>query len=106
MNDNDLIRRGDALEAIDKNIMWGAPRLAIKQIPAVEQPMNAVEYLTAHKRMHDQVRLCAECPLSHYNNGRGSACRDFEDDYPDEAVAIVEQWAREHPERRENDGID
>lgn len=100
MSDKDLIRRGDALEAFDKNIMWGAPRLAIQKIPAVEQPMSAVEYLTAHKRMHNSVRSCAECPLSHNHNGRGSACCDFEDKHPDEAVAIVEKWAQEHPVKK------
>lgn len=41
---NDLIRRADALKAFDDNIVWGAPRLAIMEIPAVKQPISAEEY--------------------------------------------------------------
>lgn len=69
-------------------------------LPAVPQEMSAREYLKARER------LCAE-RLSNYGcNGcpmlkhKGCDCETIEDNHPDEAIAIVEEWAREHPEER------
>lgn len=40
---------------------------------------------------------CADCPLSHLNNGSTMLCSDFETIYPERAVAIVQKWSDEHP---------
>lgn len=44
---------------------------------------------------------CTECPLSSQNNGTadGIWCSDFETLYPEKAVAIVQKWSDEHPQR-------
>lgn len=60
--------------------------------------MTAVEYFKEKKRM---VRLndlntceleCNKCPLSEENNGKDMNCADFEMNYPEIAVDIVEKW--------------
>lgn len=33
------------------------------------------------------------------NNGKALSCGDFELEYPEEAVAIIEKWAEEHPQK-------
>ena len=51
--------------------------------------MDAVEYIKAEKRLCRSYDNCIECPLT------GDLCdRNF---YPEEHVAIVEAWAKEHP---------
>ena len=70
--------------------------------------MDAVKYFKERTRMLnslgrmnlkcDGVR-CANCPLSHHNSGKGLCCDDFEAEYSEEAVAIVEKWAAEHPQK-------
>lgn len=44
---------------------------------------------------------CADCPLSHLNNGSGDTmlCSDFETCYPEKAIAIVQKWSDEHPQK-------
>lgn len=42
---------------------------------------------------------CEECPLSSMNNGEGIVCSDFETLYPEKAVAIVQKWSDEHPQK-------
>lgn len=39
---------------------------------------------------------CADCPLSHSNNGIGETCFGLETLYPEKAVAIVQKWSDEH----------
>ena len=73
----------------------------IEALPDVPQEMTAGDYLRASYRIHNSVRSCEECPLSHYNNGTGYVCHGFVGTHPAEAVTIVEKWAREHPERSE-----
>ncbi len=74
-------------------------------VPPVEQPMSAVEYLKERNRMEswsaencNQASLdcddeCCKCPY-----GRVPNCKD-EANRPLEAIAIVEAWAKEYPER-------
>lgn len=40
---------------------------------------------------------CEECGLSYVNNKTDHVCGDFVKRHPEEAVAIVEKWAKEHP---------
>ena len=44
---------------------------------------------------------CADCPLSHLNNGSGDTmlCSDFERIYPEKAIAIVQKWSNTHPQK-------
>ena len=42
---------------------------------------------------------CADCPLSIDNNGTNTECSYFETIYPERAIAIVQKWSDEHPQR-------
>ena len=42
---------------------------------------------------------CTNCPLSDKNNGEGRFCVDYESHYPERAIAIVQQWSDEHPQK-------
>ena len=42
---------------------------------------------------------CEECPLSSMNNGEDIVCSDFETCYPEKAIAIIQKWSDEHPQR-------
>ena len=43
---------------------------------------------------------CADCPFSYLNNGSTMLCSDFETLYPERAVAIVQKWSDEHPQKQ------
>ena len=62
--------------------------------------MDAIKYLKAKQRMciayHNK---CEDCPLGHDSNGTELNCYLFQEPRPEEAVAIVEKWASEHPAR-------
>ena len=62
--------------------------------------MDAVEYLKAWTRMcYKHNPYCKECPIGKEVHRRSSSCRTFENDNPEEAVEIVENWAAEHPKK-------
>lgn len=44
---------------------------------------------------------CTDCPLSSFNNGSSEMmpCFAFEKFYPKKAVAIVQKWSNEHPQK-------
>lgn len=44
---------------------------------------------------------CANCPLNSLNNGTNdmTSCSDFEALYPEKAIAIVQKWSDEHPQK-------
>ena len=42
---------------------------------------------------------CMECPLSCVNNDEGDLCIAFEMCYPEKAIAIVQKWSDEHPQK-------
>lgn len=44
---------------------------------------------------------CANCPLNRSNNGTNDkiSCSDFEALYPEKAIAIVQKWSDEHPQK-------
>ena len=56
--------------------------------------MDAVEYLKTLRRMCN-----AECTKCEFGARRSvfETCPDWQKKHPDEAVAIVEKWAKEHP---------
>lgn len=62
--------------------------------------MDAIEYLKEKARMTENCRVsCDDCPLSADNNKMDLRCDVFENRHPEEAVAAVENWAKEHPVR-------
>lgn len=42
---------------------------------------------------------CSNCPLCSNNNGEGLSCPDFEMFYPEKAIATVQKWSDEHPQK-------
>lgn len=61
--------------------------------------MDAVEYLKQKKRMTGgcENSSCTNCPLDGENNKQCVRCVYLESEFPEEAVEIVENWAKEHP---------
>lgn len=111
MSDIDVISRKDVLNMAYLSVFVDndghevdEPRYVIdasdvERLSAAEQPMSAVEYLYTTRRMCIYYEACTLCPAF------GIACGklDVEDSAIEKAVAIVEKWTREHPERSEND---
>lgn len=68
--------------------------------------MDAVEYLKTIKRMCEWYKpICwgennqTPCKLRIKACKEGMGCVDYCNTYPEEAVKIVEQWAKEHPKK-------
>lgn len=59
--------------------------------------MDDVKYFKERKRMTEDCKYCVDCPLNLSNNGKRLSCGKFENNYPEKAIAIVEEWAKEHP---------
>lgn len=69
--------------------------------PAVPHEMSAREYIRQQYRMcmtQSDGAKCEGCPLS--PSVTGEYCDTYEVLYPEQAVSIVEKWAKEHPEER------
>lgn len=58
--------------------------------------MDAVKYLKERERMCEKSK-CFDCPFYEKNNHAGVNCRSLDRKYPEEAVAIVENWSAKHP---------
>lgn len=43
--------------------------------------------------------VCSNCPLCSGNNNKGLSCTGFEMLYPEKAIAIVQKWSDEHPQK-------
>lgn len=62
-------------------------------------------YLTEWRRMtkHRKDGICElnciDCPLSSFNNSIGVQCSVLETNYPEKAIAIVQKWSDEHPQK-------
>lgn len=55
-------------------------------------------YLKERHRMTKGCQAgCSLCSLELRNNGHSIDCRTFEEEYPEEAVSIVQKWSDEHP---------
>lgn len=67
--------------------------------------MDAVEFLRKQGRMCKTFDSCsgrdggAMCELYAKSNEKGLSCADYANYYPEEAVAIVERWAKEHQKK-------
>lgn len=65
--------------------------------------MDAVEFLVTHDRMCDALApSCAGCEImkavAYTTDGYGT-CREYIRKHPEEAVEIVERWAKDHPRK-------
>lgn len=60
-----------------------------------------IEKLRMTKRQKNVIcKLdCSDCPLSSSNNGTGISCTNLEMSYPEKAIAIVQKWSDEHPQK-------
>lgn len=125
MSDNDLIKRGDVadrafrilkflteleregrIRKVDFSILYHDIG-AIAFSPTAPQEMSAKEYIRVHERMCDfyfgkepadmlDIGWCGDCPFG--KNGRNGCW--LKPGRNERSIAIVEKWAREHPEER------
>lgn len=58
--------------------------------------MTAVDFLRTKDRMCKKIS-CIDCPISMYNNKTGKPCREFEKDFPNSAVLMVQKWGKDNP---------
>lgn len=60
--------------------------------------MDVVEYIKEQREMCDaffcSAHTCKNCPLSKDRNGHDLPCALFRVQFPEEAVAIVENWIK------------
>ena len=72
--------------------------IAFKRLPTVPHEMSAREFVATISDMciNQFPEGCAPCPLWVAGHGCGEKILP-----PEDTVAIVEAWAREHPERSE-----
>lgn len=128
MSDKDLIKRGDTEEARDELVrvlnyinssgtldyadyceLFNTIKRVFDALKAVPQEMSAREFLKEKARM--KATLLEECKKR--VQCREPSCRicqwsyrdrvpdgNFERENPQQAISIVEAWAREHPEER------
>ena len=106
MNKKDLVMRGDVLARKRKYRVYDETGCYcmefavsvkdINRISPVPHEMSAVEYHLIKRRM---CKNCPVCPLNEAAINLFIDCKRFEREFPNEAVTIVEKWAREHPER-------
>lgn len=55
--------------------------------------MKAIDYLKEKGRMTQNCTIhCDDCPFNYDNN-----CTTFDSKYPEQAIEIVEKWAKENP---------
>lgn len=107
MSNNDLIRRSSVLGTLIANYVVG--NLTKEALDLYTQEINAItsapQEMTAREYIKQQFRMCMTqsdgvkcegCPLS--PSVTGEYCDTYEVLHPEQAVAIVEKWAREHPE--------
>jgi hypothetical protein len=60
--------------------------------------MTALEYFRTKQRMTNSCTLsCFECNLSFNKNGLKKNCDELEWQHPEQAIAIVEAWAKANP---------
>lgn len=62
-------------------------------------------YFAEKKRMIEKHRYicevegCADCPLHWSKNGMSISCTKLEKNYPGKAIAIMQKWSNEHPQK-------
>ena len=67
--------------------------------------MDAVKFVNERKRMCNHsscvLNLSKECPFAKVKGA--FICSDWVQSHPEEAVAIVEKWSKEHPGKTNRD---
>lgn len=67
--------------------------------------MKTMNYFIEKSRMTTQQKdgvcklNCVDCPLGGSNNGIDVPCSVFETNYPEKAIAIMQKWSDEHPQK-------
>ncbi len=62
--------------------------------------MTALEYLRKKAKATKKCKTrCVDCLLFDSNNGYECDCASLEYEHPEEAIAIVQKWAQEHPRK-------
>ncbi len=62
--------------------------------------MDAVEYLKEKAKRTKNCSIdCTKCALSAKFNPKGCGCLRLENCFPEEAIKIVEEWAKAHPQK-------
>lgn len=61
-------------------------------------------YFVEKRRMIKKHRYvcelnCADCPLHWSKNGMSISCTNLEKSYPNRAIAIIQKWSDEHPQK-------
>ena len=60
--------------------------------------MDAVEFFKAWKRMcREYPECCENCPIYKAKGAGNGLCQNWVKMHPEKSIAIVEQWAKEHP---------
>ena len=62
-----------------------------------ENYFNEKSRMTKRKKNGVCEIKCNDCPLYITNNGMDVLCSDFETIYPEQAIAIVQEWSNAHP---------
>lgn len=66
--------------------------------------MDAVRYFKEKKRMTEDCEIhCFNCMLHQTKNNYDIPCARLESKHPEQAVAIVEKWSKEHPAKTRQD---
>ena len=84
---------GELLETLDE----------LEALSPVPQEMSAREFFEEYQRMCHTVDGCSDCPTIGIDKCTGFPCRYRAYLNPDKAIAVVEAWAKEHPEERSED---
>ena len=61
--------------------------------------MDAVKFLREKKRMCEPLICCVGCDLGYHKQEADMDCATYVQEYPEEAVAIVEKWSQGHPQK-------
>jgi len=90
----------EAMEDV-KSRLKAQLRAEFEQKLHVPREMTAREFWAVKNRMCGIHYVnCNACPLGTENNNMFKPCTILEKENPEVAISIVEQWAKEHPERR------
>lgn len=57
--------------------------------------MTNAELIKAEANMCNKS-VCLSCPLDSKNNGKNISCYNYKIRYPEECIAIIEKWHKEH----------
>ena len=61
--------------------------------------MDAVKFIKEKKRMCEPLICCVGCELGYHKHEADMDCATYVQEYPKQAVAIVEKWSQEHPQK-------